>query len=123
MPAFQAGLESQFCSEVNTALRNRDAIKLQSIILLEPPFPPIYQQLIDSLKNKFPAHDPNAENRLEDVVKRLVGEAGESEDDEGRPVAGWNQIVSFLVGWMTFIRDINLENLLETYERLSDLQQ
>lgn len=123
MPTFQAGLESTFCNEVNLALRNRDANKLQSILVLEPPFQPIYQQLIDSLKNKFPEHDSNAEKRLEDVVRRMVTETGESEDEEGRPVASWGQMVSFLVGWMAFIRDINLENLLETYERLSDLQQ
>ncbi|KAF2703156.1 hypothetical protein K504DRAFT_444386 [Pleomassaria siparia CBS 279.74] len=123
MSAFQAGIESNFCTEVNTALRNRDANKLQSILLLEPPFPPVYQQLIDSLKKKFPGNDSTAEKRLEDVVKRLVTEAGEGEDDDGRPIASWSPMVTFLVGWMAFIRDINIENLLETYERLSDLQQ
>ena len=123
MASFQAGLESTFCNEVNTALRNRDADKLQSILVLEPPFEPIYQQLIASLQSKFPSSDGKSEKRLEDVVRRMVTETGEGEDGEGRPIANWNPMVSFLVGWMAFIRDINLENLLETYERLSDLQQ
>lgn len=117
------GLEAQFCNEVNIALRNRDANKLQAILVLEPPFQPIYVQLIASLQEHFPAEAEQSEERLQHLVRSTVTETGDSEDEEGRPVQSWGPMVLFLAGWMAFIRDLNIENLLTTYEGLSELQQ
>ena len=116
-------LASQFCAEVDTALHNADPLKLQSILVLEPPFGPIYQQLIAELRADYPASDETADARLEDVVRTTVTETAETEDAEGRPVQNWAAMTTFLAGWMSFIRDVDVENLLTTYEALSDLQQ
>ncbi|KAF2008459.1 hypothetical protein BU24DRAFT_403058 [Aaosphaeria arxii CBS 175.79] len=123
MAPFNSGIETQFCNEVNNALQAQDGAQLLSILQLEPPFGPIYQQLISSLQSKYPKDDQRAEEQLERVVRNAVPETGESEDEEGRPVPNWSAMVTFIVSWMCFIRDVNVENLLETYERLSDLQQ
>jgi hypothetical protein len=32
-------------------------------------------------------------------------------------------MVTFLVRWMTFLRDLDIDNLLHTYQRLAGLQE
>lgn len=117
------GLVAQVCNEVNVALLAGNALKLQSILVIEPPFSPIYQQLISTLRNSFPSTDTKATERLEKGIRAIVTEAGEGEDAEGRPVQSWGALITFLAAWLTFIRDVNVDNLLTTYEGLSDLQQ
>lgn len=116
-------VEARLCIAVNDAIRTRNAIELASIVLLEPPFPPIYEELIQSLRNNYPQSADNSENRLDQLVRKVVTEAAESQDEEGRPVQGWNAMVTFLVGWMTFLRDMDLDNLLHTYQGLKELQE
>jgi tetratricopeptide (TPR) repeat protein len=114
----QQSIEVQFCTTVNSALRARDGTQLKEVILLEPPFPDIYQRLIASLESKYPQTDTSSEERLEILIRASVLETGITDDGPG-----WNPMVTFLAAWMSFIRDVNIENLLETYQRLSELQQ
>lgn len=116
-------LVAQFCDSVNVAIRNRDAPEIQSILLLEPPFPPVYEELIAELRNEYPAHDDGSQARLEEVIHAAVTETGESEDEEGRPVQSWTSMVGFLVSWLTFIRDVDLSQLLNAYVAMSEVQQ
>lgn len=116
------GIELQLLGTVNTALADRNGPSLQSILLIEPPFPPIYEQLIASLRTNYPPGSPTVDSALWTLVRENVLETHESEDDQGRPVPGWNHMVGFLAGWMAFIRDVDVSNLLVTYERLSELQ-
>jgi tetratricopeptide (TPR) repeat protein len=123
MAFFQNSIETQFCNTVNAALQSHDGGKLRSILIIEPPFDHIYQQLIDSLKKRYPNNAASSEEALESVLRNGVPETQESEDDKGHPVPAWGAMVSFLAGWMAFIRDVNVDNILDTYERLADLQQ
>ncbi|KAF2996428.1 hypothetical protein E8E13_003128 [Curvularia kusanoi] len=116
-------VETQLCTAVNNAIKSRNAAELASIVLLEPPFPPIYQELVQSLQSNYPQHATNSESRLDQLVRRVVTETAEYEDEQGKPVQGWNAMVTFLVGWMTFLRDMDLANLLHTYQGLKDLQE
>lgn len=116
-------VEARLCIAVNDAIRTRNAIELASIVLLEPPFPPIYEELIQLLRNNYPQIADNSESRLDQLVRKVVTETAESQDEEGRPVQGWNAMVTFLVGWMTFLRDMDLDNLLHTYQGLKELQE
>lgn len=116
-------LVAQFCHSVNVAIANRDAAEIQSILLLEPPFPPIYDELIAELRNEYPAHDDGSQARLEDVIHSAVTETGEGEDAEGRPIQSWTSMVGFLVSWLAFIRDVDLSQLLNAYLAMSDVQQ
>ncbi|KAL6707574.1 hypothetical protein ACN47E_003923 [Coniothyrium glycines] len=125
MSIFQArnDVESRLCTAVNAAIRAKDARQLQAILILEPEYPPEHQELISALRTRYPSNDGNAEQRLEQAVRRTVTETGESEDEEGRPVQAWGSMVTFLVGWMTFLRDVDLGDYLKLYSQLSDLQQ
>lgn len=122
----QPDVETRLCTAVNVAIQAGDANQLGSIVLLEPvhgEFPPDYKELIISLQNKYPASDGESEKRLEELIKRVVTETAESEDEQGRPVQSWNSMVTFLMGWMTFLRDVDKENLVQVFELLTDLQQ
>lgn len=115
-------VETRLCSAVNDAIRVRDDNQLRSIVLLEPPFPPDHEELIQSLRSKYPAGD-SSNARLEQLIRRVVTETAESEDDQGRPVQGWGAMVVFLLQWMTFLRDMDVGNLLHTYQQLNELQK
>ncbi|KAJ4347175.1 uncharacterized protein N0V89_011113 [Didymosphaeria variabile] len=116
-------LVATFCHEVNSAIRNEDALKIRSILVLEPPFAnPIYYELIEELRNEYPADDDGSEDRLEEVIKAAVTETGEGQDEEGRPVQSWHHMVVFLAGWLTFIRDVDTSQLLKAYQAMSDVQ-
>jgi hypothetical protein len=119
----QSDIETRLCTAVNHAIQASNADQLQAIVLLEPPFPPDHQELITSLRRRYPESDTGAEKRLEQLVRRVVTEVAESEDEEGRPVQAWGAMVTFLVGWMTTLRDMDLDNLVQLFQLLSDLQQ
>ncbi|KAF1834862.1 hypothetical protein BDW02DRAFT_630109 [Decorospora gaudefroyi] len=122
----QNDVETRLCTAVNVAIQAGDADQLQSIVLLEPGignvFPPDHQELIGSLQSNYPATDDDAEQRLEELIKRVVTETADSEDEEGRPVQSWGSLVTFLVGWMTFLRDMDTNNLVLIFELMTDLQ-
>lgn len=119
----QTDIETRLCTAVNAAIAARNAVELQAIVLLEPPFPPAHQELIGSLQRKYPENDNASEHRLAQLVKRVVTETAESQDEEGRPVQSWSAMVTFIVRWMTFLRDMDVDNLVQLFQLLSDLQQ
>lgn len=114
---------AQFCQSVNVAISNRNALEIQSILLLEPPFPPIYAELIAELHREYPAHDNGSQDKLEKVIQAGVTETGEGQDEEGRPIQNWTPMISFLASWLTFIRDVDTSQLLKAYEAMSNVQQ
>jgi hypothetical protein len=123
----QNDVETRLCTAVNIAIQAGDAHQLQAIVLLEPGignvFPPDHEELIGSLQRNYPATDGDSEKRLDDLVRRVVTETAESQDEEGRPVQSWGAMVTFLVGWMTYLRDMDMENYVLLFELLTDLQQ
>ncbi|KAF1848410.1 uncharacterized protein K460DRAFT_277822 [Cucurbitaria berberidis CBS 394.84] len=119
----QNDVETRLCTAVNAAIEARNADELQAIVLLEPPFPPDHQELIGSLQRKYPENDTASEQRLAQLIKRVVTETDESQDEEGRPVQSWSAMVTFLVRWMTFLRDMDPTNFVQLFQLLSDLQQ
>lgn len=125
MNVFQAAVdvETRLCTAVNGAIQSWNANSLAQIVQIEPPFNPSgeYQELINALQNNYPEDDDSNEERLEQLIKRIVTETEESEDAEGRPVQSWGSLVVFLVKWMAFLRDVDVGNLLQVYERLKDL--
>jgi hypothetical protein len=124
MSAFQQNdVETRLCTALNNAIQAWDAHQISQIVIIEPPFPVDHQELIQSLRNNYPEDDEDADERLEHLIKRVVTETAESEDADGRPVQSWSAMVTFLIEWMTFLRDVDPNNLLEVYQSLSDLLQ
>jgi len=126
MNAFQQNqnnVETRLCTALNGAIQAWNPDSLRDIVIIEPPYPPDHQELIQSLQTNYPAGDSNTTQRLEQLIKRVVSETAESEDSEGRPVQSWSALVTFLVSWMAFLRDVDPDNILEVYQSLSDLLQ
>jgi hypothetical protein len=124
MSTFQQNdVETRLCTALNSAIQAWDAHQISQIVIIEPPFPVDHQELIQSLRNNYPEDDEDADERLEHLIKRVVTETAESEDSDGRPVQSWSAMVTFLIEWMTFLRDVDPNNLLEVYQSLSDLLQ
>ncbi|KAF1942511.1 hypothetical protein EJ02DRAFT_402370 [Clathrospora elynae] len=123
----QNNVETRLCTAVNVAIGAADADQLRAIVLLEPDhqgaFPPDHEELIQSLRTKYPASDEDSENRLDQLVRRVVTETAESQDEEGRPVQSWGSMVTFLVGWMTYLRDMDPNDYVRLFELLTEIQQ
>jgi hypothetical protein len=119
----QGDVETRLCAALNNSIRAWNPDQLRDIVIIEPPFQSDHQELIQSLQNNYPWDGENTNERLEQLIKRVVTESAESEDDDGRPVQSWGSLVTFLIGWMAFLRDVDPENLLEVYQSLSDLLQ
>ncbi|OAG11497.1 uncharacterized protein CC84DRAFT_1159023 [Paraphaeosphaeria sporulosa] len=116
-------LVATFCHEVNSAIGNRDALKIRSILVLEPPFAnPVYYELIEELRVEYPVDDDGSEDRLEAVISAAVTETRGGDDEEGRPIQDWKSMVRFLAAWLTFIRDVDTSQLLKAYQAMSDVQ-
>jgi hypothetical protein len=124
MSAFQQNdVETRLCTALNGAIQAWNAHQISAIVIIEPPFPADHEELIQSLRNNYPEDDEDADGRLEQLIKRVVTETAESEDADGRPVQSWSAMVTFLIEWMAFLRDVDPSNLLEVYQRLGDLLQ
>jgi hypothetical protein len=119
----QNNVETRLCTALNGAIQAWNADQITDIVIIEPPYGPDHQELIQSLQSNYPEGDSNATQRLEQLIKRVVSETAESEDSDGRPVQSWGSLVTFLIGWMSFLRDVDPNNLLEVYQSLSELLQ
>ncbi|KAF2108402.1 hypothetical protein BDV96DRAFT_265114 [Lophiotrema nucula] len=123
--AFQSSVLKEFLVEVNKAIQARDGSWLQGLLPLEPEFPESHKPLILELQNRYSYTDNTAEEKLQALVSSAVPETKEEEGFDGNVISpAWSQMITFLVSWMAFVRDVEyFENLLETYYRLSDIQQ
>ncbi|PGG96008.1 hypothetical protein AJ79_09775 [Helicocarpus griseus UAMH5409] len=101
-----------FISSVADLVRNRDGAKLQDFLQIEPPLPPVYHDMITEIRGQYPQNRNNDEQLLgkcESVVP--ASESGSS----------WSAFPIFLRQYFTFLRDVNIENLLDTYDLLKAL--
>lgn len=119
----QNNVETRLCKAVDTAIQSQDGDLLKTIVIIEPEYPADHQELIQSLRSNYPESNSNSTQRLEQLIKRTVSQTAESSDANGRPIQSWSSMVTFLVEWMAFLRDVEPTNLLQVYKRLSDLLQ
>jgi hypothetical protein len=123
--ASQNDLVASVCATLNSVIQYGDAYQLADYVVVEPPFEdPEVDTFIAYLRQSYPADDEGvSDQRIEDAIRQVVTETEESEDSEGRPVQSWSSMVTFLLNWMVFLRDVDVEkdNYLEIYQRLKDL--
>lgn len=101
----------KFLGEIGQLVTARDGTKLQDFLIIEPPYSQLYLAMIQELKLTFPYDNDEG---LEALCSKRLTLANEDE---------WSSFSKFLVSYLTFIRDVNIENLLETYNLLSELVQ
>jgi nuclear mRNA export protein PCID2/THP1 len=107
----------QFLGEISKILRQQNAAQLQDYLVIEPPYGDLYNVMITELRNVFPK-DADQEDVLEEICSGALPEAREGIDG-----ATWTAFIKFIVQYFIFIRDVNIENLLDTYNLLSELVQ
>jgi len=102
-----------FLSELNQILRGKDGAKLQDFLVIEPPFATVYRAMVAELRQNFHAENQDA---LEAKCKQFL-----PEDDESGAGGSWTAFISFLVQYFAFIRDVNVDHLMETHDMLKAL--
>jgi hypothetical protein len=93
-------------NDINTG--NGDA--LQKLLPIEPPFNSDYIHMLEEIRLSF--SDPQD---LQEFIRDRINVSGGDDPD------AWYAFPDFIVNYFNFIRDVNVENLLETYEMLSNL--
>ncbi|KKK20530.1 hypothetical protein P175DRAFT_0559916 [Aspergillus ochraceoroseus IBT 24754] len=102
----------RFITGLADLIRNRDGAKLQDFLQIEPPLPDVYRQMVDELRQHYPSGSPKEAEllrRCEGLVPRSKGSSS------------WTAFPTFMKLYFTFLRDVNVENLLETYNLLKGL--
>ncbi|KMU81298.1 COP9 signalosome complex subunit 12 [Coccidioides immitis RMSCC 3703] len=111
-PAPETPVFNNFLSGLQEIIRARDGAKLQDFLQLEPPLAPIYNQMVDELRQAYPSASGKDERLLAKCESLLPASASTSP---------WSAFPLFMRLYFTFLRDVNLDNLLETYELLRTL--
>ncbi|OJJ50116.1 hypothetical protein ASPZODRAFT_89964 [Penicilliopsis zonata CBS 506.65] len=111
----------RFLSSLADFVKTRDGPKLQDFLQIEPPLPPIYTQMVDELRQRYPADDPQSDAALLRRCEALVSGPRSKGGSGGSGASTWTAFPTFVKLYFTFLRDVNLENLLETYNLLKAL--
>lgn len=104
----------RFLSEISRILREKNGLQLQDYLVIEPPYALQYNTMIVELKNGFSKDKPDA---LEMKCHTALPEARSGED------SSWTAFIKFIAQYFFFIRDVNINNLLDTYNLLAELVQ
>jgi hypothetical protein len=106
----KSALLSQFIGLLNMAIAGQNGELLKSVLPIEPPFKSDFVKLIDDVFTRYSDLDS-----LKEDLKLGIPVAAQDDKD------AWQAFPDFLVDWLGFIRTVNVENLLETYDMLSNL--
>lgn len=102
----------RFLAGIADIVKERDGARLQDFLQIEPPLPDAYRQMVDELRQQYPSGSPKEGNllrRCEEVVPRTKG------------ASSWAAFPTFMKLYFCFLRDVNVDNLLETYNLLKGL--
>lgn len=102
----------RFLSGLAELVRNRDGAQLQDFLQIEPPLSEIYQQMVEELRQRY----PNGSQKEVDLLRRC-----EALVPRSKVGSSWTAFPTFMKLYFTFLRDVNVENLLETYNLLKGL--
>ncbi|CAP97322.1 Pc22g00340 [Penicillium rubens Wisconsin 54-1255] len=107
----QTPVLDQFLGSLQELVQNRDGAKVQDFLQLEPPLSDIYQRMVSELRQYYaPGSKADTEllQRCEPLVPRSKG-------------GSWTAFPTFAKLYLIFLRDMNTDNLLETYNQLKAL--
>ncbi|KAJ5169981.1 PCI/PINT associated module [Penicillium coprophilum] len=107
----QTPVLDQFLGSLQELVQKRDGAKVQDFLQLEPPLSEVYQLMVNELQQNY-APGARAETELlqrcEPLVPRSKG-------------GSWTAFPTFVKLYLIFLRDMNTDNLLETYNQLKTL--
>ncbi|CAG8219386.1 unnamed protein product [Penicillium salamii] len=108
----QTPILDQFLGNLQEIVQNRDGSKLQDFLQLEPPLSEIYQRMIAELRQHY-ATSAKADADILQRCERLVPRTKNG--------SSWAAFPAFMRMYLTFLREMNTDNLLETYNQLKAL--
>ena len=103
----------QFLLEIARILREKNGAQLQDVLIVEPPWKPLYEATVTELRRVFPASD--SQDALEAKCKTVLP------PDGGADGESWSSFVNFLVRYFSFLRDVDVTHLVETHDMLKAL--
>lgn len=103
----------KFLGEISRILREHNGSQLQDYMVLEPPLPPLYNQIVTELKRAYPVFNSVP---LGHKVSQYIPDYDESEDGGSNA-----SFISFIIKYFTFLRDVNVQQLVETHDLLKSL--
>lgn len=102
----------QFLGSLQEIVQNRDGSKLQDFLQLEPPLSEIYQRMTAELRQLY-ANNHKADADIRQRCERLVPRT--------KNASSWAAFPVFVKMYLSFLREMNTDNLLETYNQLKAL--
>lgn len=110
---------AQFLEEVRGLLREKNGIKLQDVMLLEPPLPPSYHLLISDLRQSFPR---GSDAVLWGKCAEFLSEYDVDHDErDGGVITSSPAFATFVFKYFEFLRDVDVDALVETHDMLKNL--
>lgn len=103
----------KFLREIARIIRESNGAQLQDFLIIEPPLPPLYTQIVHELRGAYP---PASQNSLEQKCKQFIPEYEEGDDGGSR-----SSFITFMVKYFSFLRDVDVNNLVETHDMLKTL--
>lgn len=103
----------QFLGEIAGIIKEKNGTQLQEYLIYEPPLPPLYNKIVSEIKQFYPT---NSQKALENKCISFIPEYDEGDDGGSR-----TSFIMFMVKYFTFLRDVNVDNLIETHDLLKAL--
>ena len=103
----------KFLEEIAGIIKEKNGTRLQEYLIYEPPLPPLYNKIVSEIKQFYP---PNSQKALENKCISFIPEYDEDDDGGSRTT-----FVIFMVKYFAFLRDVNVDNLIETHDLLKAL--
>ncbi|EAW07035.1 uncharacterized protein ACLA_087400 [Aspergillus clavatus NRRL 1] len=103
---------SRFLVGIADIVKERDGARLQDFLQIEPPLSDVYRQMVDELRQ----HYPNGSQKESELLRRC-----ESLVPRTKGGSSWAAFSTFMKLYFSFLRDVNVDNLLDTYNLLKGL--
>ncbi|KAI9737425.1 MAG: hypothetical protein M1834_009579 [Cirrosporium novae-zelandiae] len=104
---------SRFFGEIDAILQAKDGEKLSQYLILEPPLPDLYQQIVIELKQTYASEkDSSLEATCQKALPSIAG---------GEDVGSWYPFIAFMVQYLRFLKDVDPEQLVDTHEMLKSV--
>jgi nuclear mRNA export protein PCID2/THP1 len=115
-----ASMIDTFLTEITDIVRASDGLKLLQYLPIEPTFPQAYESIIGELRSSF-TYDPQSP-----LKSKVALESKINNGLRGVRMAGgdtWSAFLSFMTQYLLYLRDLEPDNLLSTYDQLTELLQ
>ena len=103
----------KFLKEIARIIQEKNGAQLQDFLVIEPPLPPLYDQIVVELRRAYPSGSQDA---LETKCKSFIPEYDDGDDGGSRL-----SFITFMVKYFVFLRDVNVDNLVGTHDMLKAL--